>query len=165
MSFVWITCLFRPSSGTLVRYPPSAGLCWPLLASAGLCWPLLASAGLCWPLLASAGPRWPLLVLLAFAGLCWPSHPLFCGSRDPMFSPVVGAVAVNVYPRTRPSHVTEIRLFSGRDWCTRERCRLMMQNSWNSLPVTPRILRRARDLPRIFQESQTTRPRARAVLL
>ena len=26
----------------------------------------------------------------------------------------------------------------------------MMQYSWNSLPVTPRILRRAREFPRIF---------------
>ena len=36
------------------------------------------------------------------------------------------AAAANVNPRTRLSHVTP---FSGRDWCTRERCRPMMQKS------------------------------------
>jgi hypothetical protein len=75
------------------------------------------------------------------------------GSPGPLFSLVVRAAAAKVNPRTRLSHMT---LFSGRDWCTRERCRLMMQNSWNSLPVTPRILRRAREFPRIFRQCQTT---------
>jgi hypothetical protein len=76
-------------------------------------------------------------LLLSF---CCPSHTLFCGPRDPMFSLVVRAAAANVNPRTRLSHLTP---FSGRDWCTRERCRLMMQ-------IPPRILRRARDSLRTF---------------
>ena len=71
------------------------------------------------------------------------------------------AATANVNPRTRLSHMTP---FSGHDWCTRERCRPMMQNSQNSqnsLPMTSRILRRAREFPRIFRQSQTG-PRARA---
>ena len=80
------------------------------------------------------------------------------GPRDPMFSLVVRAAAANVNPRTRLSHMT---LFSGRDWCTRERYRLMMQDSRNSLQMTPRILRRAREFPRIlpgFSDKVRRRP-------
>jgi hypothetical protein len=50
----------------------------------------------------------------------WSFAGLFCGRPAPLFS------FVNVNPHTRLSHMTP---FSGRDWCTRERCRLMMQNS------------------------------------
>jgi hypothetical protein len=92
---------------------------------------------------------------------CGSLRALSCGPRGPLFSFVVRAAAANVNPRTRLSHMTP---FSGRDWCTRERCRPMMQkscNSRNSLQMTPRILPRAREFPRIFRQSQTT-PRARA---
>ena len=50
----------------------------------------------------------------------------FLWSPPPLFSFVVRAAAANVNPHTRLSHMTP---FSGRDWCTRERCRLMMQES------------------------------------
>ena len=72
----------------------------------------------------------------------------------PCRSFVVRAAAANVNPRTRLSHMTP---FSGHDWCTRERCRLMMKIprfSQNSRQMTPRILRRAREFPRIFRESR-----------
>ena len=90
-------------------------------------------------------------LLLSF---CCPSHTLFCGPRDPMFSLVVRAAAANVNPRTRLSHLTP---FSGRDWCTRERCRLMMQNSSQDFAASSGF---SQNFPRIFRESQTT-PRAR----
>jgi hypothetical protein len=65
-------------------------------------------------------------------------------------SQVARAAAANVNPRTRLSHMT---LFSGRDWCTRERCRPMMQKS-QIFPEFPaddsQNLRRAREFPRIF---------------
>ena len=61
-----------------------------------------------------------------FAVLRCPSQHPFCGPPSPLFSLVVRAAAANVNPRTRLSHMTP---FSGRDWCTRERCRPMMQNS------------------------------------
>ena len=80
-----------------------------------------------------------------------PSQPLFCGPRNPLFSFVVRAAAANVNSRTRLSHMTP---FSGRDWCTRERCRQNPRFSQNSRQMTPRILRRAREFPRIFRESR-----------
>ena len=75
--------------------------------------------------------------------------PVSCGcfGPAPVFSFVVRAAAANVKPRTRLSHMTP---FSGRDWCTHERCRLMVQISQNFLPMIPRILRGAREFPRIF---------------
>ena len=54
--------------------------------------------------------------------------------RAPLFSLVARAAAAHVNPRTRLSHMTPV---SGRDWCTRERCRLMMQKSQN-FPEFPR---------------------------
>jgi hypothetical protein len=96
--------------------------------------PLLSSAVLCCPLLSSAA-------LLSSDGLLSWS---FCGSPAPLCPFLARAAAANVNPRTRLSHVKPL---SGGDW---GRCRLMMQNSQNSLPVTPKILRRARDSPRIF---------------
>ena len=56
------------------------------------------------------------------------NHSLGTTLWEPLFSVVlvVRAAAANVNPRTRLSHMTP---FSGRDWCTRERCRLMMQES------------------------------------
>jgi hypothetical protein len=84
--------------------------------------------------------------LLSFAALClWPSLPPLSGPP---------ASAANVNPRMRLSYMTP---FSGRD----ERYRLMMKIpgiSRNSQLMIPRILRRARDFPRIFRESRTTRP-------
>jgi hypothetical protein len=56
-----------------------------------------------------------------------PLQPLRGGPPDPLSPPfVVRAAAANVNPRTRLSHMTP---FIVCDWCTRERCRLMMQNS------------------------------------
>ena len=72
------------------------------------------------------------------------------GPRGPLFSFVVRAAAANVNPRTRLSHMTP---FSGCDWCTRERCRPVMQKS-HIFPEFPaddsQDLRRAREFPRIF---------------
>ena len=95
-------------------------------------------------------------LLLSFAVLC---STLLVVPRAPVFSLVVRAAAANVNPRTRLSHMTP---FIVCDWCTRERCRLMMQKSLNfpEIPkIIPRILRRARKFPRIFRQSQTG-PRA-----
>jgi hypothetical protein len=55
----------------------------------------------------------------------------FASLRRPLFEVpatlcrpfVARAAAANVNPRTRLGHMTPL---SGRDWCTRERCRLMM---------------------------------------
>jgi hypothetical protein len=55
-----------------------------------------------------------------------PSRAFPGGPRDPLFSFVVRAAAANVNPRTRLSHVT---YFIVCDWCTRERCRPVMQKS------------------------------------
>jgi hypothetical protein len=84
---------------------------------------------------------------------CGPSLALSCGPRGPLFSFVVRAAAANVNSRTRLSHMTP---FSGRDWCTRERCRQNPRFSQNSRQMTLRILRRSREFPRIFGQSQTT---------
>jgi hypothetical protein len=113
-----------------------------------------------------AVPVWsgtqPLLVW--YPSFLWSSAGLFCGPRDPLFSLVVRAAAANVNPRTRLSHMTP---FIVCDWCTRERCRPMMQNS-HIFPEFPAGdsqnfaagSRISQDFPRIFRQSQTT-PRAR----
>ena len=78
------------------------------------------------------------------------------GPPDPLFSVVVRAAAANVNPRTRLSHMTP---FSGRDWCTRERCRPMMQNP-QIFPEFPaddsQNFAASSEFPRIFRQSQTT---------
>ena len=93
----------------------------------------------------------------------------------PFAGPLVVAVAplwparlrlTLILARTRLSHRTP---FSGRDWCTRERCPLMMRKSRN-FPEFPAddsknfaaSSRFFQDFPRIFRESRTTlRARAR----
>ena len=89
-----------------------------------------------------------------------PSQPLFCGPRNPLFSFVVRAAAANVDPRTRLSHMTP---FIVCDWCTRERCRPMMQNS-HIFPEFPADDSQnfaasstiSQNFPRISRQSQTT---------
>jgi hypothetical protein len=83
--------------------------------------------------------------------LCCPllySAALFLLFPRPPAAPFLArAAAANVNPRTRLSHMTPFIIC---DWCTREQYRLMMQKSQNFRQMTPRILRRARDSPRIF---------------
>ena len=86
--------------------------------------------------------------------LAW--EPAFEVVHEPPCHPFVArAAAANVNPRTRLSHMTPI---SGHDWCTRERCCLMMQKSQNFRQMIPRISRRAREFPRNFRESPSTPP-------
>jgi hypothetical protein len=84
----------------------------------------------------------------------------FCGPVTPCRSFVARAAAANVNPSTRLSHMTP---FSGRDWCTRERCRQMMQKS----QIFPEFSADdsqnfaassgfSQNFPRIFRQSQTT---------
>jgi hypothetical protein len=78
-----------------------------------------------------------------FVVLSWSSR----GSPTPCCPIVASVAAANVNPCTRLSHMIP---FLGRDWCTRERCRLMMQNSQNSMWMTLRIFPQAQEFHRIL---------------
>ena len=105
--------------------------------------PLLSSAALCCPSLAFD------------VALSWTSS----GSLAPLCHFLACAALANVNPLTRLSHMTP---FLGRNWCSRERCRLMMQHPRIDVATSSRI---PQNFPRIFGESRTTRRGARAHLL
>ena len=95
--------------------------------------------------------------LLSFAVLrSWSSR----GPLDPLLPHCGHVAAANVNPCTRLSHMIP---FLGRDWCTRERCRLMMQKSQNSMRMTLRFSHKLKNFTGfwILRESRTS-PRARA---
>ena len=137
-----VGCDFRAVQA-LCRPLPLCPVPWPGKQPSLVCEPAVSGLGTSRPWSGkhpSCGP--PLLVVLRSS--------LRGGPRDPMFSLVVRAAAANVNPRTRLNHMTS---FIVCDWCTRERCRPMMQNP-QIFPEFPadnsQDLRRAREFPRIF---------------
>ena len=99
-------------------------------------------------------PPRPVQCVVSWCG----THPLLVLYPTFLWSFVVRAAAANVNPRTRLSHMTP---FSGRDWCTRERCQKIpefLADDFQNFATGSRI---SQDFPRIFRECQTT-PRARA---